>query len=81
MALDPQLGSAVKSYRKYSAAGAARLLLSWVVEHIDGDEDEPTWRRIEALGRASLSAVLLALADDRRQVVAARLEDRHRRGI
>jgi hypothetical protein len=50
-----------------------------VLEHIDGDPDVPVWRRIEALDQATLSAVLLALADDRRRVLAARLEDRRAR--
>jgi hypothetical protein len=40
----------------------------------------PVWRRIEALGQATLSAVLLVLADDRRRVLADRLEDRRARG-
>jgi hypothetical protein len=56
------------------------LLLSWLVEHIDGDPSVPVWRRIEALDQTTLSAVLLALADDRRRVLAERLEDRRARG-
>jgi hypothetical protein len=80
LGFDPRLGAAVRSYRKYNAASAARLLLSWVVEDITGDPRLPVWRRVEALDQATLSAVMFALADDRRRVLAERLEDRRARG-
>jgi hypothetical protein len=40
-----------------------------------GDHDMPVWRRLKLRTRDDLGMVMLALADDRQRVLAARLED------
>jgi hypothetical protein len=82
MSFDPNLAAAVRVYRQYSPESAARLMLSWIVTDLDGvgDDDMPVWRALELLDAEDLHAMLGALAEDRRRVLAARLEDRRARG-
>jgi hypothetical protein len=52
--------------------------LAWLTASIDGvgTPDMPVWRRLELLTRDDLAAVMVALADDRRCVLADRLAAR-----
>jgi hypothetical protein len=52
----------------------ARLLLAWLTASLDGvgTGDMPVWQKLELLTRDDIGAVMVALADDRRQVLADR---------